>query len=117
MIGILLIFFSLILVGRAIKPSAVAKTGTVPSPPGARKRVAYAVLVLLLATLLFEKIGYLATVFLLIVFLMCGAKSQSWRAILLVAASSVLGVYLVFVLLLKQPLPRGLVGILYGFFS
>ena len=115
-IGILLIFFSFILIGKGIKPSTVARAETVSSPPGAWKKAAYAVLVLLLATFLFEKIGYLSTVFLMIVFLMCGVKSQSWRAILLVAASSALGVHLVFVLLLKQPLPRGLLGIIYGFF-
>lgn len=66
---------------------------------------------LLLAIFFFEKIGYLFTFFLLIIFLTRGTGPQSWRKILLIAFLSTLGVYLVFVLLLEQPLPRGLLGI------
>ena len=43
--------------------------------------------------------------------LMAGAGLQSWKRILLVAFFSALGVYLVFVLLLQQPLPRGFLGL------
>lgn len=110
-LGSLLIFFSLILLGRA-KKSSSAK-GTVPPffLPDGWKKVAYAVLILLLSIFLFETIGYLITIFLLIGFLMLGAELQSWRKILFIALFTALGVYLVFVLLLEQQLPRGLLGI------
>ena len=110
-LGILLIFLSIILLGQAIQSSLNVQTITVISMKGAWKKVAYAVLVLLLATFIFEKIGYLLTFFLMIILLMWGAALRSWKTILLVAFISAIGVYLVFVLLLKQPLPRGILGI------
>jgi hypothetical protein len=47
----------------------------------------------------------------MIILLMWGPALRSWKTILLVAFISAIGVYLVFVLLLKQPLPRGILGI------
>lgn len=112
-LGILLIFFSLILLGQGTRsPQATKKASPSSfSVSGGWKRIAYVVLVLLLLTFFFETIGYLLTFFLLIMLLMAGAGLQSWKRILLVAFFSALGVYLVFVLLLQQPLPRGFVGL------
>jgi len=114
-LGILLIFFSLILLGQSIRSSqAMKKVAPFPaSASGWKKvaRVAYVVLVLLLLTFFFETLGYLLTFFLLIMLLMAGAGLRSWKRILLVAFFSALGVYLVFVLLLQQPLPRGFLGL------
>lgn len=108
-LGLLLIFLSLIiLIGQARKSFLDKEKVAFLSTPGGWKKVAYAVLILLLATFSFEKIGYLLTVFLLIVFLMLGAEFRSWKRALLTAFLTTLGVYLVFVLLLEQPLPRGL---------
>ncbi len=75
------------------------------------KKVVYTVLVLTLGACFFERIGYLLTFFLLVIFLMRGAGSKSWKKILLVAFCSALGIYLVFVVLLEQPLPLGNLGI------
>ena len=116
-LGILLVFLSLILLVQALRASTAVQVTAAISLPGHWKRVAYTVLVLLLATFLFEKIGYLITLFLMIFFLMCGSKPRNWQTVLLVAFFSAVGVYLVFVLLLKQPLPRGPLGPLYGLFS
>jgi putative tricarboxylic transport membrane protein len=110
-LGILLIFFSLILLGQAIRSSQGTKKVSSFSVSGGWKRVGYVVLVLLLLAFFFETIGYLLTFFLLIMLLMAGAGLQSWKRILLVAFFSALGVYLVFVLLLQQPLPRGFLGL------
>lgn len=110
-LGILLIFISLILLVQAIRSSPDIKKVLPFSLPGGWKKVTYTVLILLLATFFFETIGYLLTFFLLIVLLMRGAGPQSWKKILLVAIFSALGIYLVFVLLLKQPLPRGFLRI------
>jgi putative tricarboxylic transport membrane protein len=110
-LGVLLIFFPLILLGQGIRSSPETKKVPPFSISGGWKRVAYVVLILLLLTFLFETIGYLITFFLLIMLLMAGAGLKSWKRILLAAFFSALGVYLVFVLLLQQPLPRGFVGV------
>jgi putative tricarboxylic transport membrane protein len=110
-LGILLIFFSLILLGQGIRSSLTTKKVSPFSVSGGWKRVAYAVLILLLLAFFFETIGYLITFFLLIMLLMAGAGLRSWKRILLVAFFSALGVYLVFILLLQQPLPRGFLGV------
>ena len=84
-----------------------------PAPPGERgwKKVAYTVSILAVAALFFERAGYLLTFFLLVLLLMRVAGGQSWKRIFLVAFGAALGVYTVFVLLLEQPLPRGLLGV------
>jgi putative tricarboxylic transport membrane protein len=79
---------------------------------GGLKKVAFTILILLLAALLFETIGYFLTVFLLIVFLMMvGTELKSWKKIIITALLTAIGVYIVFVLLLEQPFPRGLLRI------
>ena len=110
-LGSLLIFFSLILLGQGIRSSLTTKKVSPFSVSGGSKRVAYAVLILLLLAFFFETIGYLITFFLLIMLLMAGAGLRNWKRILLVAFFSALGVYLVFILLLQQPLPRGFLGV------
>jgi len=107
-LGILLILLSLIVLLEAKKSSATGQAASLPSTAGGWKRVAYTVLVLILTASFYEKAGYLLTFFLLMMLLMAGAGGQSWKRILLVALFSTLGVHLVFVLLLGQPLPRGI---------
>jgi hypothetical protein len=58
-----------------------------------------------------EKVGYLLTFFFLSMFLMIIAGLKSWKQIALVAFFTALGVYIFFVLLLKQPLPTGFLGV------
>jgi hypothetical protein len=112
LLGLLLILASLALLIRAKKSLHMVQTSS-PSLTGEGwKKVAYTVLVLVGTAVFFEKIGYLLTFFLLIILLMRGAAGrQSWKMTLLVAFFSVLGVYLVFVMLLGQQLPRGLLGV------
>jgi putative tricarboxylic transport membrane protein len=112
LLGILLIFLSFLLLLSQVKKHLPNKEKTLPfSMPGGWKKVVYTIIVLLFAIFLFEKIGYLLTFFLLMISLGLGEKLQSWKVTLLVALFSALGVYLIFVLLLKQELPRGLLGI------
>ena len=106
-LGLLLIFLSLILIGQATKMSRVEGKEAFPIFDGLGTKV-YAVLTLLLASFLFETLGYLLTVFLLIFFLMLGMELQNWKKILFFAFFTTLGIYIVFVLILKQPLPPGI---------
>ena len=110
-LGLILILLSIIVIARGILTSRVTG-GDSPSflLTGWKKGV-YTVVILLLGAFFFERLGYLLTFFLLIVFLMRGAGAQSWKRTVLVAICSALGVYLVFVRLLEQPLPLGLLGI------
>ena len=92
LLGLLLIFLSFLLLLGQVKKHLLNKEKTLPfSMPGGWKKVAYTVLILLLATFLFETIGYLLTFFLLIIFLMLREKLQSWKKILLVALFSCTG--------------------------
>src|SRR4030042_4379621 len=108
-LGILLIFFSLILFRNSKRSRSLPKVAFFLSP-GRWKKVTYTVLILILAAFLVETIGYLFTIFLMVAFLMRAVEPQSWRATLLTAFSAALAIYLVFDLLLKQPLPRGPLG-------
>jgi hypothetical protein len=112
-LGIILILLSLILlIGHMRKASKTKQTVSPFSGSGGWKRVIYAVLVLIVTGFFFETVGYLLTFFLLIVLLMKGAaEPQTWRRIVLTALLTTLGVYLIFVLLLEQPLPRGFLGV------
>ncbi len=105
-VGLLLIVFSLILIVQSKKSSSLSQTGSPLFLPGRWKKVAYTISVLLFCTFLFERIGYLATIFLLIFLSGRGTGLQSWRKAFLFALLSTIGVYVIFVLLLKQPLPR-----------
>ena len=87
-VGILLVFFSFILLGKAKKPSLITGEKLHSSRPGRWKNIAYTILVLILATFLFEKIGYLLNIFLLMIFLTLGAESQSWKKTLISLFSS-----------------------------
>ena len=111
-LGIILVLLSLILLlAQQKRPSR--KKPIVSSLSRARgwKKVVYTVLVLAVAGFFFEKVGYLLTFFFLIVLLMKGVGSQGWKRVFLIAVLATLGVHVVFVLLLKQPLPRGYFGV------
>ena len=100
----------IVIVGE-LKRSALDSQNYLPPISDGWKKVVYTVAILFVAAFFFEKIGYLLTFFLLILLLMRVAGGQSWKMTLLVAFCSTLGAYLIFVLLLKQPLPRGLLGV------
>ena len=110
-LGLILILLSIILIARGILSSRVTGRDSPSFLLTGWKKGVYTVVILLLGAFFFERLGYLLTFFLLIVFLMRGAGAQSWKRTVLVAICSALGVYLVFVRLLEQPLPLGLLGI------
>ena len=112
-LGIILILLSLILlVGQMKKTTPDAGQAVLPAVhAGGWKKVVYTVLVLMVAAFFFERVGYLLTFFFLMVLLMKAGARQSWKRILLTAVLTTAGVYLVFVLLLEQQLPRGFLGV------
>ena len=111
LLGLLLIFLSSTLLLKARKPSANEGVGTPKTPRRPTRRIVYSVMVFLLGTFLFELAGYLITTFVMIVLLKLVAGPGHWRHALVMGVLVVLGVYIVFVQLLKQPLPPGILGI------
>lgn len=107
LLGILTILLSLVILGQAWKASLSEEKSASVSLPAGWKKIVYVILILLFTTFAFEPLGYLLTVFLLIVLLMLGKELRSLKRAVLTAFLTTLGVYLVFILLLEQPFPRG----------
>ncbi len=107
-LGIILTLLAVTIVGREAKKFSLRVPETAPLLGEAWKKVGYTVAILFLAALFFETIGYLLTFFFLILLLMSVVGGQDWKRVLLIAFCSALGAYLIFVLLLEQPLPRGI---------
>jgi putative tricarboxylic transport membrane protein len=110
-LGLLVMLFSLTLIGSTVKSKAETGETSEPLSMGCWKKVLFTILVLVVAGLFFEKVGYLLTFFFLSLFLMIIAGLRGWKQITLVAFCTALGVYIFFVLLLKQPLPTGFLGV------
>jgi hypothetical protein len=62
------------------------------------------------AVFLFEKVGYLLIFFAIALVLPLLAGQITFRRSLIFAVLSAVGVYVIFVWLLKQPLPTGFLG-------
>lgn len=108
-LGILLLIFSTVLLLRALKLAAAEKEKT-PMLPARWSNIAVTVLVLLAAVFLFEKVGYLLIFFVLSLLLPLLAGQITLKRSFLFALLSAAGVYIIFVWLLKQPLPTGFLG-------
>ena len=110
-VGLLLIVFSLVILGQGLQSLKNLEAVVPFSKPGGLKKVAYIVLLLLVLGFFFEEIGLLITVFLLLTLSMLVAELKSWKKIIFLGLVTTLGVYILFVLLLSQQLPRGFLSI------
>lgn len=109
-LGVLLLIFSTVLLIRALRrPAPNAEQRSVLSTR--RTSIVLTVVILLAAVFLFEKVGYLLTFFVLALVLPLLAGQITWKRSLFFAILSAAGVYIVFVWLLKQPLPTGFLGL------
>ncbi len=108
-LGILLIIFSVSLLVRTLKSKrARGEQGSVFPPRWLS--LAATVILMVAAVFLFEKLGYLIVFFALALLLPMLAGQITWRRSFVFAILSTAGVYTIFVWLLKQPLPAGLIG-------
>jgi hypothetical protein len=110
-LGMLLVAFSLVLLIGAAKQrkEAIRKQSVILT--GNWKKSAWTLLVLLVTGIFFEELGYLIAFFVLSLVLMFIAGLKGWKRLTLIALCTAMGIYVCFVLLLKQPLPTGLLGI------
>ncbi len=108
-LGILLIIFAAVLLLRRVRlmPSTGEKFRMF-SRNG--KKVVLTVVTLLLSVALFETIGYILTFLFLGLSLTIITRWLSLRTSIIFTVLTVIGIYLVFVWLLKQPLPPGVLG-------
>ena len=109
-LGALMIIFSIVLLLRAVRRDA-PKEEKASLLPTRWMNIVLTVIVLIAAVFLFEKVGYLLTFFVLAFVLPLLAGQITWKRALLFALLSAAGVYIVFVWLLKQPLPTGFLGV------
>lgn len=76
----------------------------------ALKRVGLTSIGMLLPAVLLERLGYVPTVFLLVLFLMRAIDPKGWKLSIFYALSCSMGSFVVFKLILKTTLPEGFFG-------
>lgn len=108
-VGILLLIFSAVLLMRALRQTDTGEK-KVSMLPARWVNLALTVIVLVVAVFLFEKVGYLLIFFAIALVLPLLAGQITFRRSLIFAVLSAVGVYVIFVWLLKQPLPTGFLG-------
>ena len=108
-LGILLLIFSAVLLVRALRLAA-SNEEKVPMLPARWLNLALTIMVLVAAVFLFEKVGYLLIFFVISLVLPLLAGQITLKRSFLFAVVSAAGVYIIFVWLLKQPLPTGILG-------
>ena len=107
-LGILLLIFSAVLLIRAFRLPATA--GRVSPLPERWLSLAMTVLVLIVTIFLFESLGYLLIFFVLALVLPLLAGQITLKRSFIFAVLCTAGIYIIFVWLLKQPLPTGVLG-------
>ncbi len=79
--------------------------------PAEAKRLPLIVAVLIAAIVAFETVGYLLTFIFLGLLLTMLTGWMTWRASLIFTVLTIAGIYVIFIWLLKQPLPTGILGV------
>jgi len=111
--GLILILLGSILLSQNVTKKEVGPRETVGPVVTDRVEFIRIALILggmLLSAALLESVGFILTMFFLILFLMKAVQPQKWRAALFYALVSSLGSFVLFKVLLKTPLPKGLLG-------
>jgi putative tricarboxylic transport membrane protein len=108
-LGVILAILSLVHFGKTVKRSS-GKGSSFWAEPDSWKKIGLVVFSLVGFGFLFEPLGYLISVFLLIGFLLRIIKPLKWWLVFVVALLSSVLSYLIFGTLLSTPLPSGIFG-------
>lgn len=108
-LGLAFILLSLIYLAQSVRRRPVAAAAIVIGPRW--RRVAGVAAVLLASAVVFEDLGYLATIFLLVAASMLLIEPGRWKLALFTAFASSLGSYVIFDIWLKVQLPRGILSL------
>ncbi len=112
-LGLILILLGSILFLQTITPKEGSPKGTFVSLIPERAafiRVAFSLGGMLLSAIFLEFLGFILTVFCLILFLMRAIEPQKWRVAIFYALVSALSSFIVFQVIFKTSLPRGFLG-------
>jgi uncharacterized membrane protein len=112
--GLILIFLGSLMIfqERARNANSSSKSFKRLLPPGAAgKRVGFTMGSMLLSIILLTPLGFVLTVFFLILFLMRTIQPQKWKVALFYAFVSAVGSFVVFKVLLRTQLPGGFLGL------
>jgi len=111
--GLLIILFGIIILFQAWKP----KEGGSSTPyfiflhRAGAKRVVYCLVGMVAAGAAFDYVGFVITIFLMILFMMLTIDRQPLKKALFYSVISALGAFLIFKVILKTTLPGGFLGI------
>ena len=108
--GLALIFVSLFVLIPALGRKLVEAGSTIFPEPGSFRKVVSAVAALLIFGVALEYVGYLLTTFLFMFFVSRLMEPKRWWTTALLALSTSVLSYLLFVVLLEVQLPRGPLG-------
>jgi putative tricarboxylic transport membrane protein len=109
-LALLLVILSLVLLGQALRKS---ESGTSLWQISAEswKRIGFILGAMIGFALVLERLGYLLSTFILMVFLLRAIEPQRWIVVITVALLTALVSYVIFASLLGIPLPAGILGI------
>lgn len=111
--GLILVFLGIVLLFKARKENEGKPIEVIRPifPRGAAfTRVALTLVGMLLSSVFLDFLGFVLTVFFLILFLMRAIEPQKWRVAILYALISTIGAYVLFQVLFKTTLPKGILG-------
>ena len=109
-LAVLLAIFSVVLLAQAMSESREGP-GPFLTGLGIWKRMGLATGALIAFAFLFERLGYVISTFLFMAFLLRAVERQKWWLVVGIATATSLVSYLIFGLLLKTPLPAGIIPI------
>lgn len=112
-LGLILAFLGTILFFHAIKRSGRDEPASFVRliPKGdSFKRVALTIMGMFFAATLLGMLGFILTVFLLLLFLTRTIEPPQWSVAVIYALASTVGSYVLFQVLFRTPLPRGFLG-------
>ncbi len=107
-LAMILGIFSFVRLGKTLKEK-VEEAKTSPAFSGGWRKIVLVVTSLVAFAFVFERLGYLISIFLLMAFLLRTVKPMRWWLVIVIALSSSVLSYLVFGVLLSTPLPGGLI--------
>jgi len=113
-LGLILVFLGAILLVQATKRSDVVNepasfVSLIPTGDSF-KRVALTIVGMFLAAAFFDALGFILTVFLLLLFLTRTIEPARWSFAVIYSFVAAVGSYVLFQVLFKTPLPRGFLG-------
>lgn len=111
-LGILLMGLSIVLLAKAyVQRKPISEKTPHPEGPRSTKQVILFMGAIVLATLLFEELGYPLVSFLLLLALLRILGVRRWVYTLSLSFLTAAGTYVLFVLWLQIPLPKGWIGL------